>query len=370
MQYAKWGAIPRRTGGVLLLSCGLAAVGVFGCGGSPSSDESPAPAAELSPPSPSETASDPTSASPNASPQQISARTDADGRKWVGDIPYDVFFDDPLAIVANTQEVPGASAPVSPLPQPMPQNAESASPEPSAAAASSAAGADWGKVISAAILDNEVKFLRNELTQKLQSVGKYNASTFEIPVHGATLSVMAGIATAHPGDISWKDKAKYVRDLGLKIAEAAEGPGRKNYDATLAPFEQVVALLNGNEPAGLEDAEDSVPFADVAERIDIMKRMEQAFKWLKTNVNSEQALKDEQEKVLHEAAVLAALTQAIAAKDYYKNDPETYDGFAEMMVNASLKAGEAAQNGRFDEFSQSLDQIQKSCNECHAKERF
>src|ERR1700749_3611387 len=31
----------------------------------------------------------------------VSVHTDAKGRKWLGDVPYDVFFDNPLAVAAE-----------------------------------------------------------------------------------------------------------------------------------------------------------------------------------------------------------------------------------------------------------------------------
>ncbi len=33
--------------------------------------------------------------------RQVSEHTDAQGRKWLGDVPYDVFFDDPLGVAAE-----------------------------------------------------------------------------------------------------------------------------------------------------------------------------------------------------------------------------------------------------------------------------
>src|ERR1700723_1548717 len=51
----------------------------------------------------------PTDEPTDGSEKRVAVRTDAKGRKWLGDVPYDVFFDDPLAVAAEGLPSAGAA---------------------------------------------------------------------------------------------------------------------------------------------------------------------------------------------------------------------------------------------------------------------
>ncbi|MGH7200181.1 MAG: hypothetical protein ACREJB_06220, partial [Planctomycetaceae bacterium] len=222
-----------------LLATGLLLLLLGGCGG----DAPQEPTTENEPPATEGQTESP--AEPRASDSERVAARDDDGRKMIGEIPYDVWFDDPLTVYqSNRQSVPGTT-PAEPLtpdvpmtdPVPMPMPTTDPPMAPSG-------GTDWKMLISGEIISGEAKEIRNRLTQNMQSVGKYNGNYKTIQVDGAVLAALAIIASQHPDDVSWKDRAAAVRDLGWRIEQSAQGLARENYEATQLPFEQFITVMN------------------------------------------------------------------------------------------------------------------------------
>src|SRR5262245_37935545 len=82
---------------LLQIACLLAC---SGCGSEERSAPQTAqqPAAAQPQPPPAQPPETPTESQAGQGQGQGLVRTDETGRKWIGDIPYDVWFDDPLAV--------------------------------------------------------------------------------------------------------------------------------------------------------------------------------------------------------------------------------------------------------------------------------
>ena len=220
------------------------------------------------------------------------------------------------------------------------------------------------------LLNSEVKRIRNELAVGLQSVRRYNGRYKEIRVDGATLSAIGAIAIVHPDPVGWKENARYVRDLGTTIEENSQKLGRKAYDATKLPYEQLVDVLAGNKPAGLPDSEPTMPFSDHADRGGLMKRMDMAKEWLKQNVHTDAVFKQQRDKVRHEASLLAVLGAVIADKSYDSADEKGYAAHAREMIAAARAMVAAVKSENFTGFTAALGRVDKKCDECHVDYRF
>jgi hypothetical protein len=296
----------------------------------------------------------------------------ASGKK-IGGIPIDVWpevwFKDPLAVAAEKGAAGGAASATAGDGPPAVAKTDNDAPPAEAPAASGtgakSGGSDWTALISGELLADEAKAIKNSLTQNLQDVGRYNSKWKDVKYDSAELAALAGVAIEHPEAPSWKANAKYVRDAASQIAAESKANGEKFYTPAKKAYDRLEALLSGSKPPDVEEAADKVKFSEVANRYGLMKRMERARDWLKSEINSEAALKKESTRVNREAAVLAILGKVIETPDYPDADDEEYRKFAQIVSQSGVEIQESVKNQDFKAFAGVLDRCAKACNDCH-----
>jgi len=131
---------------------------------------------------------------------------DEDGNRFIGRVPYDVFFDHPLSVASNEQPVGGmqvATTNSTPIREQVPPTESTVSVTALPVETSPSANG-WPSVFPATALESEVKTIRNFLNRKLQSVGNYNSAVTMICAAGWNCSgaprqrVVERRCTVHP----------------------------------------------------------------------------------------------------------------------------------------------------------------------------
>lgn len=288
----------------------------------------------------------------------------------IGEIPRDawpeVFFDDPLDVAAD-KTVLGAPSRTAQAAAPDTSDEPAMSPmndEPPPAAVPAAPG-DWASVLPEEVLADEVKAIKSSLAAKLQSVGIYNGKYKELRVDAAALVALAGLVGEHPANPSWKPNARYIRDASAQIVKSATANGQKFYKPSKEAYEQLESLLSGSKPPGLEESAETLPYTEVSSREQLMYRIERAFNYLKSTVNTADTMKKESAKVKHEASLLAALAKVLASPGNSDADDSEYHNFAGELEQAGLGIAGAAVNSDFEAYTRSLDRASKACTSCH-----
>lgn len=345
----------------------------IGCGGKDAAKvtESANDSPEKAPAEPpqADTTTETESAAPSPPPSLVHKRN---GKDWIGDVPLDVWFDDPLAVASTTgntapvqpneaSNVP--NTPVQPMPMPMPMTTPMETP------AATAGGLDWKRVIPGAVLDAEVTSIRNRFTADLQTVGSYNNSYLGMPPHLVTLAVLSHIAEKHPDDIRWKANAKYIKHLAGEMNAEPLRSGPSSQKPLKEKFDNIVEILNGSVPATLTPPPENEPLQEVAQIKYLMKRLENASKMIAVNGGTAEAMKSNAAQLRQEAAVLGALTEALLdGYEDYKDD-ETFAGYVKNMVDASVELQEHVQNDQFDKFELAVAKMNQTCDQCHSTYR-
>ncbi len=220
-----------------------------------------------------------------------------------------------------------------------------------------------------ALLDEESKSIRSFLRENLQSVGNYNSSMLMIPPKAATLAVLAGIAMEHPEKVTWKDDAKYIRDLAKKMNSSTLQRGAKDQKRLSELFDAVSSTMDRSKPAGLEEPPESDGYAETAEMKWLMNRMEECEKRLKTEAGTESAMTSRKDMVMVEASILGSLARVITKPGYGYEDDDEFKGYANDVINASLAMKTAAESGDFAAFESAVTKVSTSCTTCHGKYR-
>lgn len=292
--------------------------------------------------------------------------------KWIGHIPYDVFYDQPLVVASDSTPVGGMVPPES---TPMPMGAESTSPDATASTggateASPMAGGkpDWGKVVTLDLAQEAVKVARTEINANLQGIPKYNSGMESIQLNAALMGMLAIVIAEHPESANWKGNAKYVRDLCYGIQGKAIEKGSTAFKATQELFEQVTGILDGGKPPEKE-SQDSKPYSETADRADMMKIIDKAMNDLKANIGDAKRMKDQSGEITRQLAVMQALGVMMSDVSYEYADNEEYQQFTKALIDGAAHGIEAVKADKYDEFQAALNQMNGSCNECHPKFR-
>ena len=288
---------------------------------------------------------------------------DANGQKWFGNVPMDAFFDEPYAIANDTTPIGGSTTTPAVTSQTGTTTETGTVPESAPASLSSDS---WNDLITVAELDDEVKTIRNFLNENLQSVSNYNSSMLMIPPKVATLGALAEVAMEHPDAVSWKDDAKYVRDLARKMNSDTLHAGPKDQRRLLELYEAVSDTLNRSRPADLEEPSETDTFADVAEMRLLMRRIEEAEKRLKTEASTDTGLASRKEMVTREAALIATLAKIVTLPGYGYEDDQRFKGYAAEVIQAALAIKIAATDNDFTDYELALTRISTNCSSCHS----
>lgn len=288
--------------------------------------------------------------------------------KWIGTIPYDVFYDEPLTVAADATVI-GGNAPATVAtsgnsPAMTSNNEPTTEPPP----ATGGKGVDWATILPINALQGELKVIRTRLTTNLQSVGNYNRSAEEIALDGAIVAGLGAIVTVHPEADTWKDRGKFIRDLGYEIYSSSGESGRTAFTATEDPFLKLQTALDGGTVSGLEP-EEVVPFGDVIYVSDMMQRLEFTFNNLKANVNTEARMKEDPEAVMRDLHMLAAFGTLMGTESYDNADVEGYQALIATFVGGAMKGVDAVKAENYEGFRDGLNDIQTTCSECHQQYR-
>lgn len=295
--------------------------------------------------------------------QQVAA---ASKRPMIGDIPLDVWLENPIGESKNT----GTAAPANATPEKPAETAATKTPMPAEAPAEAAkpsGGGDWASIISLDDLQEETKRIRLELQDHLSAIGKYNAHyKDDIVANGSVLSALAGIALEHPEKVSWKDHAAHVRDIAADMVKKSKGLGQKPFDETKKEFEKIDGLLSGNPPPDLEEATAGIPFSEVVSRRGLMKRLQTSTDSLRANFQTEAALTKSPDDAAHMATIVAAIAKVIGTEGFPNADEEDYQKFVTGLMDANVAMAKAAREKDFAAFSEGNGKIGKFCGDCHA----
>ena len=170
---------PGRVG---LFSIALTAMLLAGCGGG--EEPAAAPAGQTAAPAATQ-AGAPAAAQPSNPTASVAPTQRSSATKWIGGIPYDVFYDNPLEVasdqtlLSNAAAAPAAPSVGTPPPATIETPMPTPAPSPGAATpppASSGGGIDWAAVAPMEQLEEAITSIRNELQNKLNTLATTTAS--------------------------------------------------------------------------------------------------------------------------------------------------------------------------------------------------
>ena len=233
--------------------------------------------------------------------------------------------------------------------------------------ASGSAGFSWSKLITPEALEDEIKAHKALVDESVGTPGPFKGgSNREARTQFSTLAVIFAIIAEYDGRVRWQDDAPAIRELFAQAGFSCKVGTDQSYQQSKLRKQDLSDLIGGGTLADLKEADKVAQWDKVSNRPPLMKRMEVSFdKRLKPWLSSKDSFQENNEKILHEAQILAAISEVIQREGFEYWDDETYLEYAKAMRDAALGIVDGVKNNNYDTANSSAGVITKACSECH-----
>ena len=228
-------------------------------------------------------------------------------------------------------------------------------------------GFAWSKLIAPETLEDEIKAHKALVEESVSTPGPFKGgSNREARVQFSTLAVMFAIIGEYDGRVRWQDNAPAIRELFAQAGFSCKVGTDQSYEQSKLRKQDLTDLIAGGSLANLKEAEKAANWEKVSNRPPLMKRMELSYdKRLKPWLSSKDSFEENNEKILHEAQILAAISEVIQREGFEYWDDETYLEYAKAMRDGAVEISEAVKTNSYDKANTASGNISKACSECH-----
>ena len=179
------------------------------------------------------------------------------------------------------------------------------------------------------------------------------------------LAALFGVITEYDQDVRWKKDARKARDLFARTASNCKVGSTQAFNDAKSRKLELQDLLSGS---GLV-TEASAPEASwekVIDRAPLMKRLEWSHQTkLQPYTASKAEFTSNIDQVMHEAEIVAVLSQILLKEGMEDADDEDYAGYAQRMKKAAQEIVDAVKLNNSEAARKAAGEISKACTECH-----
>jgi len=233
------------------------------------------------------------------------------------------------------------------------------------------AGGGWEKFVSATTLENEVKALKKEVDGSISTPTDFKSrGARKVRQHFALLASTFGIIGEYSGDVRWKRFAHDARETFAQSSKNAKTVSDGSYKEAKLRKEDLQTLLSGGSFSSTKKGEAEFEWDKVVLRSQVMRRIELAQKdRLKPMTSSEAEFKKNKDAIIHEAEMLAAMTEILTKDEMENGDDGDYEAFCRSMQKACDEIKTAVTDGDVAKASSALGDIMQACDDCHGDYR-
>lgn len=231
-------------------------------------------------------------------------------------------------------------------------------------------GSGWSGIVSAETLEAEIKNGILAVGPTLESPAKFNTG------HRTTREVYSSMALAfaiiadYDKAVRFKDQAPHLREALWKSAGNCKVNSTGAFQEAKKRLDELERLRNGESIELEGEVEKVAPFASVADRRELMKRMELAFdKKLKPFTSNGTEFQANAEEALMQAEYLSLIAKVMQHESYEYTDAEDYMGWAKDLEKGATEIKAAVQQNNLPAAQAAAGIITKACSNCHENYR-
>lgn len=245
------------------------------------------------------------------------------------------------------------------------------SPSGSPASQGTASSSGWSKIISAESVEAEVKSIASQLQEDVSRPSLFAAGgNVKCRTHFSILALMFAIAGEYDGEIKWKSDAPAVRDAMAQTAANCKTNTEQVFKEVVRQRDDTLQkLLSGGSLSESKDAERAATWPRVADRGPLMQRLEMVKNNLGPWTSNKTEFQKNQEGIVSEAEVAAAIAAAIMKEGMEDAGDDDYDAEARRLLVNAQGLLEAVKLKNDEQARKALGEINKACSSCHENYR-
>jgi hypothetical protein len=238
--------------------------------------------------------------------------------------------------------------------------------EPSARPLEGGKGPAWSKLISAKVVEDEIKAQQIQLGEVVQNASKFKGGQYQrARRHLSLLATLFAIDAQYDQKMRWQREAPGMRDLLGRAGFNCKVGTDASYHEARTRWEDLQNVVRGNPPSMPTAALEPV-WGQVADRAPLMKRLEQAQQQGLTPWTANAGeFKRHADQLSHEAQLIAALAEVIGRDGYEFSDDETYRQYAREMQSQAQALRDAVEQKNYEQARQAVTGVNKACANCH-----
>ena len=227
----------------------------------------------------------------------------------------------------------------------------------------------WSKIISAELLQAEIKKQANLLNQSVSSPGKFKGGgNRDVRQITTMIALVFGVIAEYDGEVKYKEFAAGARDAYAQCAQSATTTSTQAFNQAKIRKDDMQLILNGSPYEPPVKPKEDFEWSSVADVSELMKRLATAYREkIKPWVGSESAYKGNIDDLMQEAAMVAVIGEVLQRESMDNADNDDYLEFASKLKNGALMILNSKNSMDLEMATKGASMVDQSCVECHGE---
>lgn len=228
---------------------------------------------------------------------------------------------------------------------------------------------NWSSLITAEILQAELKSLSNSLNEHVTSPGRFKSGgNRDVREVSSMIAVLFGVINEFDGEVKWKDIAAGARDAFAQCAQSATTTSTQAYNQAKNRQDDLMQILRGGPFEPPVKPSEEFEWSSVADVSELMKRLAHSYrKRIKPWVASESSYQENFDDLMREAAIVAVIGEVLTKETMENADNDDYVEFSHALRDGALMIRQSGAAKDQAMAVQGAGIIDQSCQNCHAE---
>ncbi len=233
---------------------------------------------------------------------------------------------------------------------------------------------DWASIISPETIENEIKRLARQLDDAVKHPATFAGGGYQDARQALSmLAILFAVVNDYDGEVRWMAAAAEARDRFAYCASILTDGKQPIFQAASSCQTDLNGLLRGERLGpGLSPALSPVPrvpqesWIELVDRNELMNRLEQAYReGIKPALQSANEMVSNQDRLVAEAEVTAAISQFLMSEPMEQSDDAQYVDYCKDLQRGALAVHGAVQQNDFAAATKGATALSTSCSDCH-----